>query len=83
MKQAYARLTSKNQATIPKEVRKALNLHPHDQIVYAIQEDNTVLLRKVSPIDIEYLTALKCTLGEWESEEDGEAYRNLDNKVRI
>lgn len=77
MQKALAKLTSKYQATIPKSVRKALHLEAKDQIVYEILNDNTVLLRRAYPIDLEYFHALNSTLTEWDSEEDEEAYRNL------
>lgn len=72
-----AKLTSKFQATIPKEVRKTLHLKSHDQIVYEITNDNQVILRKATPFDLEYLKALEYTLTEWDSPEDDEAYNNL------
>jgi antitoxin PrlF len=72
-----AKLTSKFQATIPKEVRSTLHLKAQDQIVYEITKDNQVLLRKATALDLEYLQALKYTLTEWESEEDERAYKDL------
>jgi AbrB family looped-hinge helix DNA binding protein len=37
-------LTSKGQTTIPKDVRKRLNLHPGDRLEFVIDEDGRVLL---------------------------------------
>lgn len=73
----HSKLTSKNQATVPKEVREILHLQPKDYIIYEIQEDQTVVLRKAKPIDIEYLEALSYTLSEWNSPADEEAYKYL------
>lgn len=72
-----AKLTSKFQATIPKEVRSTLHLTSHDQIIYEITDNNEVILRKATPMDIEYLQALKYTLTEWGSTEDENAYKDL------
>lgn len=72
-----ARLTSKYQATVPKEIRKHLHLESGDQIVYELLADNTVLVRKISPLDLDYLEALNSIMNEWESEEDAKAYKNL------
>jgi AbrB family looped-hinge helix DNA binding protein len=72
-----ARLTSKYQATIPKEIRKHLHLESGDQILYELLSDNTVIVRKTSPLDLDYLQALNTTMNEWESEEDERAYKNL------
>lgn len=72
-----ARLTSKYQATIPKEIRKYLNLESGDEIIYELLPDNTVIVRKIAPLDLEYLEALNSTMNEWESDEDEQAYKNL------
>ncbi len=77
MNKFISKLTSKYQATIPLEVRKHLRLKAKDQIIYEILEGNGVVIRKASPLDIEYLKALNYTLNEWDSPEDDEAYKDL------
>ncbi len=72
-----ARLTSKYQATIPKEIRKHLHLESGDEILYELLPDDTVLVRKTSPLDLDYLGALNSTMNEWESDQDEQAYKNL------
>ncbi len=72
-----ARLTSKYQATIPKEIRKHLHLESGDEILYELLPDNTVVVRKTSPLDLDYLQALNSTINEWESDEDDQAFKNL------
>jgi len=72
-----ARLTSKYQATIPKEIRECLHLHSGDTVMYEVLPNNTVVLKKTTSLDLDYLQALNSTLNEWESEEDEKAYRNL------
>lgn len=72
-----SKLTSKFQATIPKKVREILHLHAQDRIVYEITDDDQVILRKATPYDVEYLSALHHTLNEWTSEEDDKAYESL------
>ncbi len=61
MNPLLVRLTSKNQATIPKEVRKVLHLKPKDQIFYEILDDNHVRIRKAELLDIAYLNSLTQT----------------------
>jgi AbrB family looped-hinge helix DNA binding protein len=39
-----AKLTSKGQITIPKEVRKALGLHTGDRLAFRLHDDGTVLV---------------------------------------
>lgn len=72
-----ARLTSKYQATVPKEIRHHLHLKSGDEIFYELLPDDTVIVRKSSPLDLEYLKALNATMNEWESREDDEAYKHL------
>ena len=72
-----SRLTSKYQATIPKEIRQHLHLEQGDEILYELLQDNTVVVRKASPLDFDYLQALNLTLNEWDSQEDEQAYKHL------
>ena len=71
-----SKLTKKYQATVPKVVRKKLELNAGDVIAFEI-EDETIRLRKARPIDIEFSAALVFTLSEWESINDEEAYNDL------
>jgi antitoxin PrlF len=71
-----AKVTSKGQTTIPKEVRKALGLKPGDLILWEVVEGRAVV-RRVEPLDLAYLKALEESLTEWASPEDEEAYRGL------
>lgn len=41
-------LTSKGQATIPKDVRKRLNLHPGDRLEFIIDKDGRVFVLPAS-----------------------------------
>lgn len=72
-----AKLTSKYQATVPMEIREHLHLKKGDSIVYELLPDNTVIVRKTSPLDLQYFHALNTTMNEWESEDDEQAYKNL------
>lgn len=72
-----AKLTTKYQATIPKAVRQYLHLESGDEVVYELLSDGTVIVRKTSPLDLDYLQALGPTLNEWDSAEDDQAYKNL------
>ncbi|MFN3630708.1 MAG: AbrB/MazE/SpoVT family DNA-binding domain-containing protein [Casimicrobiaceae bacterium] len=74
---AVARITAKGQTTIPQDVRAALHIAPGDLIAWEIGADGTAIVRRVQPLDIEYLRALEGTLSEWASSADEEAYRDL------
>ncbi len=71
------KLTSKHQATIPKEVREKLDLKAGDAIVFYIKKDGTIILKKAQPIDTAYLEAIEHTLSEWNSKEDEDAFSDL------
>lgn len=51
-------ITSKGQTTVPEQVRKALNLKPHQKMIWEILEDGTV---KVCPLPslIDFIGCLK------------------------
>ena len=74
---AIAKITAKGQTTIPREVRTALNVAPGDLIAWEVDEDGTATVRRVQPMDIEYVRALEGTLCEWAGAADEEAYRGL------
>ena len=72
-----AKISSKGQVTVPVEVRKTLQLKTGDTLAWEVQEDGKISVRRVEPIDIDYISALSGTLSEWNSAEDDEAYRDL------
>ena len=76
MQTAISKLTKKYQATVPAAVRKKLNLNAGDVIAFEI-DDDVIKLRKATPIDVEFSSALVPTLSEWESQNDEEAYNGL------
>jgi AbrB family looped-hinge helix DNA binding protein len=43
---AEAKLSSKNQIVIPREVRQQLNLKPGDKVVLALRGDTAIMIRK-------------------------------------
>ncbi|MDJ0531078.1 MAG: AbrB/MazE/SpoVT family DNA-binding domain-containing protein [Xenococcaceae cyanobacterium MO_207.B15] len=71
-----SKVTQKYQATIPQAIREKLGIEKGDHVTFEIQEEG-VLLKKVSPLDWEYLESVSDTLSEWSSEADEKAYRDL------
>lgn len=72
-----SRLTTKYQATIPRNVREHLALAAGDRISFRIVRGR-VVIEKTPPHDPSYLQALDDALSpEWASKEDGEAYDDL------
>jgi AbrB family looped-hinge helix DNA binding protein len=72
-----AKISSKGQVTVPTDVRKALHLETGDTLAWDIEADGRIFVRRLEPIDLDYLTAVSGTLSEWNSSEDDEAYRDL------
>ena len=74
---AIAKITAKGQTTIPQDVRAALHVGPGDLIAWDVDEHGVATVRRVQPMDVEYLRALEATLSEWAGAADEEAYRDL------
>ncbi|MCB0341106.1 MAG: AbrB family transcriptional regulator [Pseudobdellovibrionaceae bacterium] len=72
------KLTSKNQASVPKEIREFLAVGPGDSIVYEIENDK-VVVRKAQGLDLQWHSAVSDLLDEWNSQEDEEAFEHLQN----
>ena len=74
---AIAKITSKGQTTIPQEIRAALKVKPGDLIAWETLPSGEVRVRKVEPLDLEYLRCLEGTLSEWAGAADEAAYAGL------
>ena len=74
-----SKITSKYQTTIPKEVRNILHLKAGDTVVFQIIDKKTIVIKKAKPFDREYLKAVQNTLTEWDSENDEEAFKHLQD----
>jgi bifunctional DNA-binding transcriptional regulator/antitoxin component of YhaV-PrlF toxin-antitoxin module len=72
-----AKITAKGQTTIPQGIRAALHVGAGDFIAWEMAEDGTARVRRIQPLEIEYLRAIEGTLSEWAGEADEEAYRDL------
>ena len=69
-------VTQKYQATIPREIRHLLNIQQGDRIAFNIV-DGQVMIKKITPLDLEFHRALEFTLNEWNSDADNKAYDDL------
>ena len=72
-----AKISSKGQVTIPANVRKKLHLETGDTLAWETEADGRIWVRRLEPLDLDYLAAVSGTLSEWNSREDDEAYRDL------
>ena len=50
-----AKVTSKGQTTIPREIRALLNVKPGDLLAWEALVSGEVRVRRVEPLDLEYL----------------------------
>ncbi len=76
-RRAVSKLTAKYQTTVPAPVREALGLQKGDALVFEVDDEGLVTLRRAVPLDEGFNRALDATLAEWESAEDEQAYRDL------
>ncbi|HEX8009385.1 MAG TPA: type II toxin-antitoxin system PrlF family antitoxin [Casimicrobiaceae bacterium] len=74
---AISKITAKGQTTVPQEVRTALKSKPGDLLFWDIEPGGRVAVRRIQPLDIEYLQAVQGTLNEWHTAEDEKAYGKL------
>ena len=66
-------VSKKGQTTIPQEVRKSLDLHEGDYIVFEIADNGSAILRKVRAEDEErdWMKSIEMTLApEWSRDDD-------------
>jgi antitoxin PrlF len=73
------RLTTKNQTTIPVEVRRALGLKAGDQVEFSV-DGSTVTLRKAQARlsdDLVFRLVQADAMRDWDTPEDDEAFRDL------
>ena len=75
--QQVSTVTEKFQATVPKKIRELLQVKAGDKLVFEVRADQSVTIRKSTPLDLAYAKALSKTLEEWGSKNDEEAYRDL------
>jgi AbrB family looped-hinge helix DNA binding protein len=73
----YAKMSTKGQVTIPADIRRALNVSQGDTLVWETTSQGQVIVKRVEPLDLDYLAAMSGTLSEWNSVEDDEAFRDL------
>ena len=71
-----AKGTTKYQVTLPQAVREKLGITQGDRIIFEL-EGERVYIRKLQPLDLDYLQSVSGTLDEWASAADQEAYSDL------
>lgn len=62
MREITSKLTSKNQLTLPVEIRRHLGVGPDDKVAFVIQEDGTVQVRPASNSVVDSIAGFAGTL---------------------
>ncbi|MBF0158940.1 MAG: type II toxin-antitoxin system PrlF family antitoxin [Magnetococcales bacterium] len=71
-------ITAKGQTIVPQNIRAALQVAAGDRITWQLNRDGTATVRRIQPLDSEYLESIEESLAEeWASSADEEAYRDL------
>ena len=71
-----ATITDKDQVTIPRAIREALELRQVDQLRWDLN-DGGVRVWLVTPLDLTYLRGVEAGLQEWASPEDERVFADL------
>jgi antitoxin PrlF len=50
MKEVHSTVTTKGQVTIPVEIRRLLQVQPHDRVSFVVEDDNVRLVRSQSVV---------------------------------
>jgi antitoxin PrlF len=72
-----AKVSSKGQAVLPKDVRRHLKIKPGDSIGFAIGAGGEVTVRKVDPLDAAFLKLASEAFSDWNDPEAERAFRDL------
>lgn len=73
-----AKISNTGQTTIPAPIREFLQIKKGDRLLFEIDDNKHVILRKIKPFDAEFALSLESTLSnEWSSDSDSEAYDDL------
>lgn len=79
---AVAKITAKDQTTIPQENRAALRVGPGDLIANELAENGPARVRRLDPVDLPYLRALEGMLSEWSGAADERTCHDLRSRKR-
>jgi AbrB family looped-hinge helix DNA binding protein len=64
MREITSKLTSKNQLTLPVEIRRHLGVGPKDKIAFVVQEDGTVQVRPATYSTVDSVVGIAGSLPE-------------------
>ena len=74
---AISKITAMGRTTVPRKVRLALKSEPGVMLAWDMEPDGRVAVRRIQPMDIEYLKAVQDSLCEWHTVDDEREYGKL------
>ena len=72
-----AKVSSKGQVVLPKEVRKQMNIKAGDTVAFLPDKDGNAVLRRVDPLDAAFLRLASESFADWNHPEAERAFRDL------
>lgn len=73
----FSKVSTKGQTTIPRTIREIAQISTGDLLAWEVDDDGSIRMRRINPVDVAYLRGLEKTLSEWCSEVDNKEYRDL------
>jgi len=76
-----SKTNSQYQFTLPKDMQSRLNIKPGDILVCDMLSDGSIVVRKMGheSEDYLYLKSVESMLSEWNSKEDDECFKELQD----
>jgi AbrB family looped-hinge helix DNA binding protein len=72
-----AKVSSKGQVVLPKEVRKQMNIKAGDTVAFLPDKDGNAVLRRIDPLDAAFLRLACESFADWNHPEAERAFRDL------
>lgn len=72
-----AKVSSKGQVVLPKEVRAKMNIKAGDTVAFLPDKDGGAILRKIDPLDAAFLRLASESFADWNHPEAERAFRDL------
>lgn len=74
---ATAKISSKSQTVVPRQVRELLGVGPGDTLIYRLTDAGVILEKAADPVEDEDWGDPFACFTEWASPEDDEAFKDL------
>jgi antitoxin PrlF len=72
-----AKVSSKGQVVLPKEIRERLKIKPGDTVAFVATDEGGALVRRIDPLDAAFLRLASESFDDWNHPEAERAFRDL------